>query len=1653
MCAMISALSPSAATSLLLLPLLAAPAAAQEAQSLRVFLRAGEKTHGPGQHDHPRFLAEWTELLEERGAQVEGALRFPTEDELARTDVLVMYAAEAGTIRGEERRHFEAFLEGGGGLVVVHDAVCGEEPGWFQEWAGGAWEHGVAKWLEGKIGLYFDHEPHPITRGIPHFDLEDEIYYEMHVDEKARVLASSFHDVFTISPQMWVVDEGPYRAFVTLQGHNHTTFSHPAFRALLLRGIAWAGGREVDLFNTPDELAGLRYPPGGPLPPERAHEPHLVHEDFELSLVAAEPLVVNPISLDWDERGRMWVAQTPGYPYKEESSGVPAHDEITILHDDDGDGRMDRSTVFAGGLDLVTSLVLHEDGVIVTAAPDILWLRDTDGDGLADRREVLFTGFGYGDTHATTSNLRWGLDGWIYGTQGYSGGASRDIRSPYREQQAGRDVGSFGHVPNGIFRFRPDASAIETVSAYGSNTWGLDFAPDGELFFTMANGSHLRHVLAPEAALGGERVSQARSWKEIVDHKQVHRISEATRAPYVQIDFVGGFTAASGCTIYSAGAWPDEFTGNHFVCEPTVNLVHRDVLRPEGASYVASKPRQAEFFASTDPWFRPVHTKTGPDGALYVLDFYNLAAVHNDTRGPKHGPTNAALRPDRDRHHGRIWRVQHEDAVAVELAADFPRAMTAERRAIEAERMPTSAELLEGAPDARVRALWRSLQVGQDTRGLVAALQAAFEDPAPTLRKNAALIVEGLSPFGDGGDLLSPLLKVARDEDPAVARAGLRAIARLHLMGEPLAELLRIAGERDDPWSRTLVLRSLLENPVVALRASAGTGAPPEILAELVKSVGRGAQGWAVVGTLEALAREGTFAPVSVEACLVDLQGALPGDFRFGEQDQRAARALADLSGRFASAPGVALALLPLAARVEDRGALAEANAALVQRVRATIDDPDAALDDRLRGIATLLALPEERAAALEASSLFLSAYFPAETVETLLVELERYPDPAVADLLVEAFPGIGTAGREAIFERLVQRPAWTERLLQAVEDGRVPVGDLGPHRKFRLRNHGDPAIARRATALLDRLEPRLAEDLDQWIEAHLETILSQGDASNGQHLFQVNCSTCHHVDGLAQEGAHVGPELTGMGAHGREHLLPFILDPNLSVEAAYVEYVAETLDGELVAGVLTEDAPDFITLSGTAGSVRVRRDELESLRSTGRSPMPTGFEELGPEALRDLLTFLCQGYEDFRVIDISNHVTASTLLGLYDRRHDANPLRLKRRGVVDVFGVPMELLDPGTQPNSNDAIVLKGGARAEWESKTDMPQRVEIAVGFPLQRMHVLGGIAAWGHPFFGDEEPILRWTWRYADGEEESIVLHDGDQFADWIRRHDVPGSSYVEGLLEKGSWGQVRHFSLDPARPAVAVESLVLESFDNRLAPTLLALTAQLDGAEPAPGQEDQQLEVLIVGGDASHDFERWFDQELRATFAGARGLAAEEVEYTSDPAEIAPRLAELDVLVLTNNQPLPDPATRTAIFDFVAGGGGLLLLHPATWYNWTDWPEYNRELVGGGAASHEAYGLFDVHLEKLQHPVLEELPGVFEIQDELYRAELDSSAAESLVLAVGRSRESGESYPVVWVREHGQGRVLCVTLGHDGAAHQNAAFVRLMENGLGWLGGDD
>ncbi len=1629
-------------------------------EPLRIFVRAGPKTHGPGEHEHELFLAEWIPLLESRGARAEGALRFPDDAELERADVLVMYAANAGSIHGAERTRLERFLARGGGIVVIHDAVCGDAPDWFAGVVGGAWEHGKAQWHVGELGLHLTHVPHPITDGAASFDLVDELYHQLTMAPGARVLANSFHTPFDVAPQMWTLEQHGYRAFVSIPGHYHTTFSHPAYRTLLLRGIAWAGGRDANLLVSAEEVAALRYPPGGPTRPEAAHEHLVAHPDVRVELVAAEPLVVNPISLEWDGAGRMWVALTPGYPFKQESSGIPAHDRIVILADDDGDGRMDRATPFHVGLDLVSSLVLHRDGAIVSQAPDILFLRDTDGDDRADRVETLFTGFGYGDTHATLSNLRWGPDGWIYATQGYSGNASH-VR--------GADGRDFGRIGNGVLRFRPDGSAIEMVVSYGSNTWGLDFAPDGELFFTMANGAHLRHVVLPDAILGRGRIGRPRGWADIADHDRVFPIVRHTRPPYVQIDFVGGFTAASGCLIYDGGSWPAEFHGNHFVCEPTVNLVHRDLVRAEGVSFRASKPRQEEFLAGRDLWFRPVHARTGPDGHVYVLDFYNQAVIHNDTRGPEHGPTNAAVRPDRDHLHGRIWRLVH-DGARTQAAPNLAAANAAQR-----------AEAL-GHPAGWVRGTARRLLVedGQ-TQAVRNRLAAGPRDPLVRL--------EALRALAQLGAVEEPLLAAALvDPDRSVVRGALRLAAELEQPGKEvrarvldaaaragsrgrLLALVAMGGFRpapgetrtlvdlyprlEDDHSRSAAFVALAREPLDALLALVGHaqrphlvpggiagGEPPEpelleplvaALCERVARSGSPRDRAALVVDFAATAR--TSAPLARLALSALVAAATPPP---GDEP-----ALTEALGDLLEAHDLELAIgaLPLAERWGG-AALAEPVAKFAARLRRTLEDPDQPGELRRDCLRTLLAIPGQREAAIVAGAELLEAWLAPEVRLGAIELLGACDEPRAAAALADAWPSLTGPARDAAFAALVQRPSSTAVLLDALAAGTVAAHDLGPQRLHRLRNHPQPELAARASALLDTALAPVDDTLAQTLARLTPIVERGGDALRGREVFVQNCSTCHSLNG---EGAAVGPALDGMGAHGPAALLPFILDPNRAVEAAYVEYVASTLDGRVFGGLLAQETTDRIVLKGADGEVEIHREDLDVLRSTGRSLMPAGFESLGDEALRDLVAYLCQGFEAFRVLDLDGLCTSSTAHALYDAR-DPNTYTFTHYGVHEVEGVPFHVLDPARTSNGYNAIVLRGGLAPDWKTHT-LAQRVEVPVGFALRRLHLLGAVGAWAFPIRRDHQPAMYLTYRYTDGEEERVTLTDGVEISDWIGRYDVPGSKYVRGVLAPGSRGQLRYLSLTPSR-AVPIESLVLESPGNHIAPTFLALTAQIgdDPAGDAPPNPLLGARSLLVGGGSSHDFGRWYaGTDLEAL----RGIAPEPLHYTDDPEWLAGALAELRLLALSNNQPLPGEALRRGIEAHVERGGGLLLLHAATWFNWPDWPAYNRELVGGGARSHEAYGVFDVELLDAEHPVTAGLPARFEVPDELYRVELDPAGPPMRVLAVGRSRTSGETYPVLWIPTDPTRRVVALTLGHDGASHEHPAYRQLLRQAAAWL----
>lgn len=249
-------------TLLTLLTMLILPLCASE--PLRIFIRAGEKTHRPGAHEHELFLTDWKKMLTERGAKVDGALKFPTDEQIKKTDVIVFYAQNAGTMNKKERELLDRFRKRGGGLVFIHDAVCGNDAHWFKGCTGGAWEHNHSKFAMGFFDIDFTKNEHPITKGAKNFRMDDELYYKLHFAPKVNILARTNHKSAPKSPQLWTLEEGKSRTFTSIPGHWYPSFSIPQFRAILLRGIAWSGHREVDLLTSPEEVTALKNPKDGP---------------------------------------------------------------------------------------------------------------------------------------------------------------------------------------------------------------------------------------------------------------------------------------------------------------------------------------------------------------------------------------------------------------------------------------------------------------------------------------------------------------------------------------------------------------------------------------------------------------------------------------------------------------------------------------------------------------------------------------------------------------------------------------------------------------------------------------------------------------------------------------------------------------------------------------------------------------------------------------------------------------------------------------------------------------------------------------------------------------------------------------------------------------------------------------------------------------------------------------------------------------------------------------------------------------------------------------------------------------------------------------------------------------------------------------------
>ena len=584
---------------------------------------------------------------------------------LGQFDGLLLYANH-GSITPKQWKNLKSYVENGGGFLPIHCAswCFGNEPG-FDQLVG-------ARFAHHKGGIFAPKTlKQEIIRDLPVLEAWDETYVHMNHNSAGRTVlqvrevAGKEDNIRKAEPWTWIRTQGKGRVFYTASGHDERVWNHTAFHELLKKGILWAIGdqrrQSYEAFmakrpplqyeergNIPNYERRLKpLPYQRPLSPEASMQYTRVPIGFRLELFASEPDVVNPIYMQWDEQGRLWVAESPDYP-NELTDDRKGNDSIKILEDTDKDGRCDKVTVFADGLNIPTSFTFANGGVIMAHAPDFLFMKDTNGDDKADVREVLFTGFGVGDTHAGPSNLRYGFDNWVYGTVGYA----------RFNGEVGGEKHNFGM---GVFRFRPDGSKMEFLHQFNNNTWGLGFNEAGDVFGSTANNNPSFFGGLPATIFGEKRKMTAQM---IADSPAFHPITPNIR----QVDAFNAYTAGCGHALATSAAFPKEWQNNMaFVCGPTGNLMGGYKIRKTGSGYSAKNA--FSIVASADEWFSPVVAEVGPDGHLWIADWYNFIIQHNPTpsmgRGgydAKRGKGNAHINPNRDRQHGRIYRVIWEGA-------------------------------------------------------------------------------------------------------------------------------------------------------------------------------------------------------------------------------------------------------------------------------------------------------------------------------------------------------------------------------------------------------------------------------------------------------------------------------------------------------------------------------------------------------------------------------------------------------------------------------------------------------------------------------------------------------------------------------------------------------------------------------------------------------------------------------------------------------------------------------------------------------------------------------------------------------------------------------------------------------------------------------
>lgn len=955
-------------------------------------------------------------------------------------------------------------------------------------------------------------------------------------------------------------------------------------------------------------------PPNPAKSPAEAVAAMTVPEGFTVEVVAAEPDLVNPVSMTFDAKGRIWVTESLEYPRREPGVG---RDRVKVLEDTDGDGQVDKTTIFAEGLNIPSGIAVGHGGVWVANAPDLLFYPNADDDLTPDGPpQVIVSGFGRDDTHELPNSLTWGPDGRLYGWNG--------VFNPSHIEYRGK-VYDFTCA---IFRLNPQTRDFDLYCEGVSNPWGIAINDDGEFFASACVIDHLWHLVEGGYYIrqGGPYPPHTAPMRSIVDHKH-------QKAAYCGIHY------------FDSDAYPEKYRKRLYMGNIHGNCLNVDVLTRDGSTYKGES--EPDFLSANDAWFMPVSQKTGPDGCLYVLDWYDRYHCYQDANRDPAGI---------DRLKGRLYRIRYQNTprAQIDLTSE-PSTKLIERLGAgndflrsTARRLLTERALRDGAAGdtpgdrfdparlkatildrqaertRRLESLW--VVAGVDTLrkqvGDPELLAALRVDPDPTFAAWAVRIAANAGAARADATAQKPVAsdpvvlrqRVIAARGPEVFATYASALAQVpddaliaHLVWQNLHPQLTSL-DAFERWHSAVVDPKLGQSakPLVALW--------PRVVNRLVAAPALDGAGLArVVGTvLKDLQPDDTLSQQVLDALTRDVrEGRLADDrltgFRNGLLPTLKA-GLADAGDRNRSDFR------------ELAGALAVPEA--VAALRETLGDPKAEPGLRAEALDVLAALRDP--ATLPIVGMVLrDADAPLELRERALGALGPIEGPEVAEVILGVYDRLPPAQQGRAIDLLCQRPAWGLALVQAVESQRIPRKVVGVNALRRLLASKDRALVERVEALWGKVRPGRNEQREL-VVGQMRNFLRQtpGDPFSGVAVFGKLCAQCHKIYG---EGQEVGPEITLNGRNDFDQLVSNVFDPSLVIGQGYQATTVATQDGRVLTGLLVEDSPQRVVLRLQGGKEEtVPRGEVDELTTSAVSLMPEGIEgQLTPQEIADLFAYL----------------------------------------------------------------------------------------------------------------------------------------------------------------------------------------------------------------------------------------------------------------------------------------------------------------------------------------------------------------------------------------------------------------------------------------------